>query len=104
MKKISLHMGSLSFHTKYVEDILPSQEEISTCVIDGDSTGCCAGICRMIPRADLLESAAPSKVRCLYNATFGHHGNKAMEAVRLEVMPDFWLNRSQAEPEIPSSA
>ena len=84
VKKISLHMGSLAFHTKYVEDILPSQEEIADMRAEAE---------RILSEAP--EFAAVSHVHIcgiggtfkgalsLYNALYAHRGNKDIEAAKL---------------------
>ena len=95
VKKISLHMGSLAFHTKYVEDILPSQEEIADMRREAEEILAAAPEFAAISHAQICGIGGTFKgALSLYNALFGHRGNKAMQAVRLEQLITRF-NRSQ---------
>ncbi len=86
VKKTSLLMGSLSLHTKYVEDILPSREEVEDMRIEARQ------VLDLEPELDGVRELHICGVGgtfkgalALYNLMFGYDKhNKEMEASRLD--------------------
>ena len=87
VNKISLSMGSLAFHTKYVEDILPSRDEVADMRDEARKILASAKEFAEVTHAHICGIGGTFKgALSLYNAIFAGRGNHSMEAARLPEM------------------